>query len=347
MKYVLWLSIVSLWCIPNNIICKFEKWTQVYCKTLSTTKQANNKKKLLKFSKKEVSPFTQLVFSWNALRPETGYFAFWVQARNSKTKQWSKWHRMIDWGAKRQCSYCSDSNDFTRYAHVRLEINKKILADAFNIRVTAYEGADLSLLHSLIVTLTNFNCFQPEMYDEHLKQLASVHINGVPRVAQFAIDHAHNSRICSPVSCTMLTRFLSGHYIDPLDFAYHVFDGGLDAYGSWPFNMAHAFERCNGTLNFFVTRLNSFTELHRQLRRGIPVIVSVRGHIEGAPKDYPHGHLVLVLGWDKKQQKVICHDPAFNDEHNVVKYYSLKSFIRSWERSHRLTYWAKPIGSLK
>ncbi len=342
MKNVWWLFILSLCCIQTNIVAKSEQWAQVYRKIFSSSEQANNKGKLLKFNKREVLPFSQLIFSWNSLRPETGYFSFFVQARNAKTKEWSDWHKMIDWGAKIQRSYSSDNNDFSHYAHVRFEIKKNILADAFNLRVVTHDGADLSLLHSLIVTLVNFNCFRPEKCDAHLKQLSSVRIKGVPRISQFAIDHAHNHRICSPVSCTMLTRFLSGYHINSLDFAYQVFDDGLDAYGSWPFNMAHAFERCNGTTNFFTRRLNSFIELHRQLKRGIPVVVSVRGHLEGAPQNYPHGHLMVVVGWDKKRQQVVCHDPAFKNNRQVVQSYPLESFIRSWERSHRLTYWAEP-----
>ena len=131
MKNLWRLFILSLCCIQTNIVGKPEQWVQVYRKIFSSSEQANNKGKLLKFNKREVLPFSQLIFSWNALRPETGYFSFWVQARNAKTKEWGGWHKMIDWGAKIQRSYSSDKNDFSRYAHVRLEIKKNILGENY------------------------------------------------------------------------------------------------------------------------------------------------------------------------------------------------------------------------
>ncbi len=70
----------------------------------------------------------------------------------------------------------------------------------------------------------------------------------------------------------------------------------------------------------------------------MPVVVSVRGYLQGAPQEYKQGHLLLVVGWDQATQSVICHDPAiFGDQ--VVEYaYDLSDFLRAWELSHRLAY---------
>ncbi len=343
MKKAWLIFIINLSCLQGIIVAK-SSWVRMYHKNFALMKEEKQKEKILKFRKKDIAPFSQLLFSWNSLRPETGYFSFWIQARNSKTKEWGEWHKMIEWGEKIQRSYCSNNdNNFSHYAHVRLEIKKNILADAFNMRIIAHNGADLALLHSIFITLVNFNFFRSERENTtQLNQLTSIHVKGVPRIAQFAINHVHNNRICSPVSCTMLTCFLNNCRINPLDFALQVFDNGLDTYGSWPFNMAHAFEQCT-KINFFATRLNSFTELYKQLQRGIPAVVSVRGQLEGAPKDYPYGHLLLVVGWDKNKKQVICHDPAFKNKWQVLCRYPLESFLLAWERSHRLTYWAQPI----
>ena len=131
--------------------------------------------------------------------------------------------------------------------------------------------------------------------------------------------------------------------IDPIDFAEKSHDKGLDKYGSWPFNMAHAFELSQGKILFAVTRLHSFKNLHDHLCKGIPVVVSVRGHIHGAPRVYHNGHLLVVIGYDSKTREVICHDPAVPDSKLVKKRYELKNFIQAWERSHRLAYLADPI----
>lgn len=143
-----------------------------------------------------------------------------------------------------------------------------------------------------------------------------------------------------PTSCTMLTSYVLNRVVDPLDFARNSFDAGLDKYGSWPFNVAHAYECAQGEAHFCVARLSSFAGLHNHLKKGIPVVVSVRGAIEGAPRVYHNGHLLLVVGYDNKSKEVICHDPAAATANATVQRYALKHFLAAWERSHRLAYMA-------
>jgi hypothetical protein len=132
-------------------------------------------------------------------------------------------------------------------------------------------------------------------------------------------------------------------HFDFINFARKAHDTGLDAYGSWPFNTATAFEYCKGKFLFRVQRLASFADLHEFLNRKIPVIVSVRGNIKGAAKEYDQGHLLVVVGWDKEQKKVLCHDPAFKANNKVCVAYDLCSFLAAWERSRRLAYCASSI----
>jgi hypothetical protein len=106
--------------------------------------------------------------------------------------------------------------------------------------------------------------------------------------------------------------------------------------------MAHAFERCQGTIHSATARAPSFKQLYAKLLEGIPVIVSVRGPLEGAASAYAHGHLLVVVGWDRARQSVICHDPAFAHTDLVEKRYPLHHFLPAWERSHRLIYLAEP-----
>ena len=80
-----------------------------------------------------------------------------------------------------------------------------------------------------------------------------------------------------------------------------------------------------------------------QLAQGIPVTVSVRGTLDGAPKAYDNGHLLVIVGWNAKKKAVICHDPAFDNHQYVLKQYPVQSFIRAWENSRRLAYWVDPV----
>lgn len=317
-------------------------WTWLHRKVFTDAEQeAHKHEHSFACAKVDLPIFTQLVFSWNAFRPTRGYYTFYAQVRNAQTKKWSKWHRMMNWGTHVQKSFKTEPDKHSTYHHVRLESAPDIFADAFAIKIEAHDGADLSLLKSFAVNLSNLKEFQAE--NAHVVSCPSIYIKGVPKFSQFELDHPRNDGLCSPTSCAMLTSFLNKIHIDPVDFAEKSHDSGLDKYGSWPFNMAHAFERSGGKILFAVSRLNSFRNLYAHLSKGIPVVVSVRGPIHGAPKPYANGHLLVVVGYDAKTKEVICNDPAMAQSKLVQKRYELKSFLQAWERSHRLAYLADPL----
>jgi len=321
---------------------KEDSWTWLHQKIFSEAElQENASKRVTMFSKEGVEAFTQLVFSWNAFR-DTGHYSFWVKSRNAKTKRWTDWYKMMEWGDGVQRSYDQPGDGKTQYKHVRLETGNQSKADGFRIKIMAHAGADLSMVKSFAVSISDFGKFKPEQIKDGVLKLPSVSIKSVPKMAQYALAHPRNGGFCSPTSCSMLTSYLSDQRVDPVDFANKVFDSGLNVYGSWPFNMAHAFERCDGLVWFATARFNSFKNLHTCLTRGIPVVVSVRGHLQGAPKVYSQGHLLLVVGWNARTKKVICHDPAHDHAEKTLKHYPITSFLRAWERSHRLTYVAEP-----
>ena len=323
-------------------------WTWIYRKNfIEQDRKTSEKKKFLIFTQENVSPFTQLIFSWNAFRPTQGHFSFFVQVRNAATKKWGVWHHMVDWGRGVQQSFLSKSDGFSSHIHVRLETDDKKPADGFKIKVEPHNAASLGLVQGVAVAFSNFNLFKPQAYNAIDQGLASVHLADMPAIAQFALEHDDKSRICSPVSCSMVAHYLTGHYKDPLDFAISAFDTGLGVYGSWPCNMAHAFEQCEGKVHFFVRRMNAFKDVHEQLMHGMPVIVSVRGTLPGAFKPFPNGHLMVIVGWDNNTREVLCHDPACESHEMVFKRYPLEDFLRAWECSHRLAYIAEPVSGVR
>ena len=336
------LSVLFSVVFTLNAADNVDQWSWLYRKKFNEKQRETNRSKTeTYFAKEDIPHFTQLIFSWNAFRPSNGYFSFFIQARDAESKKWGKWHHVADWGAEIQRSFNSKSDGLTKYVHVRLETESQKLSDAFRLKVTAISGANLFGIKEFAFAITNYNLFKPEKLGEQITQLPSVYISNVPQISQFELAHKENARICSPTSCTMLTRFLTESSTDPRDFADNAYDHGLDAYGSWPFNIAHAFEQSGGTISFFTTRLNSFAMLYHQLSRGIPAVVSVRGWLPGAPKIYRHGHLLVVVGWDKKTKEVICHDPAFATHEKTVQRYPFESFVRAWEASRRLVYWSE------
>lgn len=324
-----------------NIASAFGKnddWTWSYRRKINVqeTQDLSSKKNLI-FSKVNIPNFSQLIFSWNSFELKKGYFTFWVQPRNAITKKWGNWYKMIDWGNGISKSYSTIVDGDISYIHVRLEMPLGRLADGFRLKIERHNGADLSNLRLLSVCVSNLNKFLPEEISSSILKLRSIKIDGIPKKSQMVLDHLDCKKMCSPTSTSMLVSYLSKRQVEPIGFALNAYDKGLGAYGSWPFNTAQAFIRCS--ICFFrVVRLNSFAELHAQLSRGMPVVVSVRGKLNGAPQEYNSGHLILVCGWDQKNKEVIVHDPAFESDPKVFHKYGISSFLRAWEKSHRLSY---------
>lgn len=345
-KRLFFAIVMSIWVVPVLQAQEEQKtvlpWTWVYRKQLGNdTVKARQEHGQILFKKEGTPGFSQLVFSFNALRPK-GYYTFSGKIRDAKTKQWGPLHTMIDWGAEVQRSYLSKKGGATHYAHVRMETEKEHLADGFCITVTAHEGASLCDVHSLAASVSDFTQFKSESADNYA-HYSSVFIKEVPKVSQFALDHPEKDSICSPTSTCMLVSYLTKKQVDPVLFAQSVYDDGLKKYGSWPFNTAHAYEQLEGKVLFAVARLNNFGMLHQLLNKGMPVVVSVRGALEGALLPYANGHLLVVVGYDARNKKVICNDPAAQEGADVLRGYPLASFIGAWERSHRLAY----VGEIK
>jgi hypothetical protein len=322
----------------SSLVAK-EPWAHTYKHIYSTHQMRENKKKeMVQVSQHKAMPFTQLVFSWNAYRPRSGAFTFYARVKDQKTQAWDKWHKMVEWGSDIQKSHFSrGEHSVFNYARLEMEKNKK--GDAFQIKVT-HNGKKSSLGHlkGVMVAAADFTRFSIEPYNQRGKNLDSCRVEHVPKKSQIMIDHPRSNALCSPTSVSMMVEALTRKKIEPLAFSSYVYDEGLDVFGNWGFNMAHAFEESHKRALFYTTRLESFTQLHAILKQNIPVAVSVRGAIPGARKEYKQGHLLVVVGFDAQNKKVLCYDPAFDTHGEVDRQYDLQHFIVAWERSHRLTY---------
>lgn len=320
-----------------------QPWTWCYKKKFMTTSLEQGDQA---FVKKKTPHFTQLIFSWNALLLHQGSLQFWVRVHYADTQSWSEWHRMAEWNQRGGKTFYGKHNDGLEYCYVRLEVPKGREANGFHIKVTKQSAASFDALKLITVSISNMKNFEAEhaaAYDH----LPSVHIEGVPEWSQMLIDHPRAPSICSPTSLCMLAGYVSDNEnLHPYDFANGVFDQGLKVYGSWLCNVAYAYHATDGTILYHVQRLHDFAALYHYLERGMPVVVSVRGVLPGAPKTYYDGHLMTIIGYDANYGKhgaVICHDPRRLN--GVEAYYPLVNFLQAWENSHRLAYIAQPIRS--
>ncbi|EKD23404.1 MAG: hypothetical protein ACD_82C00062G0003 [uncultured bacterium] len=318
-----------------------DKWTWAYKKVFSDSECLYNKNlDGISFFKEDIKRFSQIIFSWNSARPKVGGFLFHIKTKNAKSKKWSDWHKMFYWGSACQRSYYG-SNSSSDYIHVRLETGLNNLSEAFKVIIEPCGGADLGLIKSVCACISDFNKFKPDIIDSKLLNLKSVHIKDVPKISQRLLDHKESSRICSPTSCSMLLGFFNKYFTDALSFTDSVFDPALGSdgsYGNWCFNVAEVYCRSGGKVLCHVSRMNGFIDLYEKLLEGFPVIVSVRGKLEGGQKEYNSGHLIVVVGWDFISKSVICHDPAFYTNESTFVKYKLKTFLDCWGNSNKLAY---------
>lgn len=145
--------------------------------------------------------------------------------------------------------------------------------------------------------------------------------------------------LCSPTSTAAVTRYLSKNAeVDPIAFAQNAWDGEFDIFGHWGFSVAEAVASLGPSWNGWVERLSGFQSIYTKLKEGLPVIVSVRGPLQGSALPYAKGHLIAVIGYDAALQRVHCMDPAFPSDQETKVSYSLLDFLKAWERRGNIAY---------
>jgi hypothetical protein len=144
--------------------------------------------------------------------------------------------------------------------------------------------------------------------------------------------------MCSPTSTSAVIQYLQGCYIDPISFSSNVHDNAHDIYGNWILNTANAAAILGAGWHCWVQRLNGFDELYQQLEKRIPVVVSIKGPLEGAPLPYEEGHLIVVKGYDASKKCVLCMDPAYPTNTETNAEYPFEAFMHAWRRRRHLAY---------
>lgn len=295
------------------------------------------------FRKLNTVPFTQLILSWNINRPAKGYYRFWGRLHDAKRRRWLEWHRLMEWGCDRQRSFFHKGVASVNY-YVRLETMHRE-ADGFEIYLEPCDDSSFEEA-MLAVTVSHTGRFLPEEVEQYAT-LPSIAIADVPKLSQMVLSHPERERVCSPTSMMMVGTYLGKDAIDE-QFIDGVYDHGLGVFGSWAFNCAHLYTALQSSYHCLVRRLHSFQSLYNVVQQGIPVPVSIRGGLTGAPQAYPNGHFVVVVGYDAATKRVLCHDPAvlpapdLEKAEDICKAYDLAEFILAWERSMRLAYYIQP-----
>ena len=284
-------------------------------------------------------PFDELIFSWNGMRPKIGKWTFWASIF---AEEWSPWIKYAEWSSKLQKTFKHAPQGSKVESFQDAVYPKDGLCDAFQVKVTAEDGADLKLLDALFVCLSDLSSHAVSVPQETLR---TVLLPNVPRRSQLKLEHPRYLDFCSPTATSTAINYLLGaKKTDPIAFAEKIHDDEFDIYGNWILNTAQAFQELGGKFRCRVERLSSFSMLHSFLVRGLPVIVSIRGPLAGSYRPMTFGHLICVIGYDDEQQKVHCIDSGFPEDDQTNVSYPLKDFLDAWARRQNLAYVFTPKG---
>lgn len=289
------------------------------------------------WAKPLTDPFDELIISWNALRPPCGHYVILI--RLLIQDQWTSWLLYAVWGSKEQFSFHdAPSNEPVRSFQDQVEVLDKKLATGFCIRIMAYDGATLKNFYSLYTCTSRMNAPYPTYFNSSQSLSLSV-----PNISQLSLNHPRSRSICSPTSTTAAIQYLlSDHQLNPLQFAKQVYDAGFDIYGNWSFNVAQAFAELGPKWQCFCARMPNIEWLWHSLKKGRPVVASIKGSLPGAHLPYSSGHLIVIKGYDAKTQDFLCMDPAFPSNEQTEVAYPCQALIQAWESRHYLTYFFIP-----
>jgi hypothetical protein len=260
-----------------------------------------------------------------------GHWAFLIRLFQN---EWSPWLKLAEWGLDRQRTFSAESEGVKVYQDVAYP--KTGYCTGYEIRVTAEEGASLQSLH----TITASGCDLSQIGIQDPGPLASISLLSIPAQSQIVLLHPRSRDLCSPTSTAAAMNYLlKSRSIDPVVLAEAVRDQGFDIYGNWVLNTAAAYDLLGGKFPTHVARLSGFGQIHEELMKGRPVVVSVKGALPGAPLPYNHGHLIFVTGYDGERRRVLCMDPGFDASEKTLTSYPLEDFLEAWTfRRKNLTY---------
>jgi hypothetical protein len=280
----------------------------------------------------DLFPFNELIISWNAFRPEKGKYTIYISV---KIEHWSPWLLYAYWGKEEQRSFLMASPDeWVRIYQDIVEIAQDKKATGFRIRVEAEEGASLNHFIALHVCASNMPILQ-------LVKAASYSTLclDMPGLSQLALSHVRNQSMCSPTSITATIRYiLQTNDIEVIPFAQQVWDAGFDIFGHWVFNVAQAFTYLGRQWRGWVARLTGFDDIFFYLKQKIPIVVSVKGNLQGSLFPYHNGHLIAIRGYDAAKKRVLCMDPAYPLDHQTLVSYDLNEFLQAWQNRHFIAY---------
>lgn len=277
---------------------------------------------------KEVVPFERLVVSWNTTTYENTSIEVWIRIRTSQN--WSIWFSYGKWttDGNNTGSFSGQKDNFARLDIDELVVHSG-LGEAVQVKLALsrknidIQSPSVRFVYASLNSLTNR--FESTISSKDI-------LLNVPIRSQLVVEEIGNI-ICSPTSLSMVFEY-NGLNLSTEQVAKGTIDNGTSIYGNWSYNVAYAGE-CG--FNAYVQYCDSFDGVLELLKKGIPVVVSIKtksiSELEGATQAYPSGHLIVVTGIEKSDSGVmVCvNDPATKQIEDVARKYKYNQFIKAWK----------------
>lgn len=271
----------------------------------------------------ETTEFTEITPSWNSKTNKDNSLEIFIKLRID-----GNWTPYISYGIWSTNGYNIGikehyEDDFVKSTTDKIFMKNKKYANAVQLKVI-FRGKNPRL--SLLAFSTDGGDDEP-LAGNHLKI-----IDNVPMISQLASGHKDSNSICSPTSLTMVLKYY-GKLLDIEDVTNGTFDTGTELYGNWPQNVAYAGEQ---GMRAYTKRCKSINAVKNFIAKGIPIVASVcskeKNQLEGAHSAFPHGHLMVVIGFLIKDnvEYIVVNDPAAKNNDEVRKFYNLEQWIKVW-----------------
>lgn len=271
----------------------------------------------------ETEKFTEITPSWNSRTSSDSSLELFIKIRIE-----NEWSDFVSYGIWATDGFNKgikerEKHELIRVTGDRIFVNNDKFGDAVQIKVVL-KGNNPKL--KLIAFSTDGG--EDEVVEgDYLKIIDNVQL-----ISQLASGHIHSNSICSPTSLTMTLKF-HGKDVNLDQVTKGTLDTGNQAYGNWPQNVAFAGEQ---GMRAYTKKCKSINPVKNFISKGIPVVASVvsqeKEALEGAISAFPHGHLMVVVGFDIKDgiEYIVVNDPAANSDAEVRKYYKLDQWINVW-----------------
>lgn len=271
----------------------------------------------------ETDKFTEITPSWNSRTSSDSSVELFIKLRIE-----NQWSDLVSYGVWSTDGFNKgikerEKYDLMRVTGDRIFVNNDKFGDAVQIKIIL-RGNNPKL--KLIAFSTDGGYDEP-VDGDYLKIL-----DNIPLISQLASGHIHSNSICSPTSLTMTLKF-HGKDVNLDKVTKGTLDTGNEAYGNWPQNVAFAGEQ---GMRAYTKKCKSINPVKNFIAKEIPVIASVvskeKEALEGANSAFPHGHLMVVVGFALRDgiEYIVVNDPAANSDAEVRKYYKLDQWVNVW-----------------